>query len=53
MQTFILAALALLLVITIFLLFKLYNKIQDLKKNKDGEANMYLMLQNQIQDMNR
>ncbi|OIO19716.1 MAG: hypothetical protein AUJ23_01560 [Candidatus Magasanikbacteria bacterium CG1_02_32_51] len=53
MQTAILAILALLLIATLAILFFLYKKIQELKKTEGGEQNMFMLLQQQMQELNK
>lgn len=53
MQTTLLIILILLLLATLGILFVLYKKIEDSKKPKEGEDNLFMLLQNQIQDMQR
>ncbi|MFA7314869.1 MAG: DNA recombination protein RmuC [Candidatus Magasanikbacteria bacterium] len=53
MQTTILFILILLLIATLATLFFLYKKIQELKKPKEGEQNMFMLLQQQMQELNK
>ena len=53
MQTFILIILTILLVATLAGVFFLYKKIQELKKPKEGEQNMFMLLQQQMQELNK
>src|SRR3989339_1698668 len=53
MQTFILIILTILLLATLAGIFFLYQKVQDLKKPKEGEQNMFMLLQQQMQDLNK
>ncbi len=53
MQTFFLIILTLLLITTLIGLFFLYQKMKDLQKPKEGDSNMFIMLQNQIQEQMR
>lgn len=53
MQTTLLIILTLGLASALILLFLLYKKLQDSQKPKDGEQNLFLLIQNQIQDLSR
>lgn len=53
MQTSLLIILTILLLGTIVLLFVLYRKLQETNKPKEGEQNLFVMLQNQIQELTR
>jgi len=53
MQTIFLVILTLLLIATLVVLFFLYQKMQDSQKPKEGDNNMFIMLQNQIQEQMR
>lgn len=53
MQTLLLVSLILILLVLVGLVFVLYKKIQDGQKPKDGEQNIFIMLQNQIQDLGK
>lgn len=53
MQTALLIILAILLIATLTGIFFLYKKIQELKKPKEGEDNMFMMLQQQMQELNK
>lgn len=53
MQTFLLIFLTILLLATLAGLFVLYKKLQDAAKPKEGEKNLFVMLQNQIQELTR
>lgn len=52
-QTTLLILLACGLVSTLLVLFSLSKKLRDLQKPKEGEQNLFVMLQNQIQDLSR
>ncbi len=53
MQTPLLILLALLLLATLAILFFVYKKMQELQKPKDADQGLFLMLQNQIQELNK
>src|SRR3989344_8855078 len=53
MQTPLLIILTILLLGTIALLFVLYKKLQETTKPKEGEQNLFVMLQQQIQELTR
>ena len=53
MQTFILIFLSVLSLALLAGIFLLYKKIQETGKPKEGDQNLFLMLQNQIQDLNQ
>ena len=53
MQTFLLIVLMVLLIATLVALFFLYKKLQDNTKPKEGEENMFMLLQQQMQDLNK
>ena len=53
MQTFILIFLSVLSLVLLAGIFLLYKKIQETGKPKEGDQNLFLMLQNQIQDLNQ
>ncbi|PIZ94492.1 MAG: DNA recombination protein RmuC [Candidatus Magasanikbacteria bacterium CG_4_10_14_0_2_um_filter_37_12] len=53
MQTTLLVILTLLLITTLVVLFFLYNKLQAQNKPKEGEQNMFLLLQQQMQELNK
>ncbi|MBD3311796.1 MAG: DNA recombination protein RmuC [Candidatus Magasanikbacteria bacterium] len=53
MQTTLTIILTVLLVAAIVLLYFLYRKLQEIQKPKEGEENLFMLLQNQIQDMNK
>ena len=53
MQIAIIVSLLLLLFSSLIIAFLLFKKIGESQKPKEGEQNLFLMLQNQIQDLNR
>ena len=53
MQILIVISLLLLLFTSMVIAFLLFKKIGESQKPKEGEQNLFLMLQNQIQDLNR
>ena len=53
MNTAILIILIVLLLATLGVLFVMYKKMQELQKPKEGDTNMFVMLQNQIQEQMR
>jgi len=53
MQTALLIILSLLLVITLVVVFLLYKKMQEAQKGNDGDEKLFMMLQQQIQDLNK
>jgi DNA recombination protein RmuC len=53
MQTTLLVILTILLIATLTGLFFLYRKLQESNKPKEGDQNLFVMLQNQIQDLTR
>lgn len=53
MQTFFLVLITAILLIALIAIFILYKKLEQQNKPKEGEQNLFLMLQNQIQDLNR
>ncbi len=53
MQALIIISLLLLLITFIAIVFLLFKKISESQRPKEGEQNLFLMLQNQIQDLNR
>lgn len=53
MQTVILSILAILLLTAILGIYLLYKKIQENAKPKEGDQNIFIMLQQQIQDLNK
>jgi DNA recombination protein RmuC len=53
MQTFLLITISLALIITIGFLVLIYKRFRDLHKPKEGEQNLFVMLQNQINELNR
>ena len=53
MQILIVISLLLLLFTSLVIAFLLFKKINESQKPKEGEQNLFLMLQNQIQDLNR
>lgn len=53
MQTFFLVVISLFLLVTLFVLFLLFNKLRDIQKPKEGEANLFMLIQNQIQELNK
>lgn len=53
MQTALIVVLLLVVGIAVFLLVRLQQKIIDLQKPREGEQNLFVMLQNQIQDLTR
>lgn len=53
MQTTLLIILSIGLVVTLAILFVLYKKLSDVSKPKEGEQNLFTMLQNQMQEMQR
>jgi DNA recombination protein RmuC len=53
MQSFLTIILAITTVGALALFFLLYRKMQDIQKPKEGESNLFVMLQNQIQELTR
>ncbi len=53
MLNFLLSLLAVLLVATLFFLYVTYKKLAETQKPKEGDQNLFVMLQNQIQELNR
>jgi len=53
MQTALLIILALMLAATLVAVIKLTQKLQDAQKPKEGEQQLFMMLQQQIQDLNK
>ena len=53
MTTFLLILLAFLLILSLIGLFFLYKKMIELQKPQAGEENLFVMLQSQIQDLNK
>ncbi|PLX27025.1 DNA recombination protein RmuC [Candidatus Parcubacteria bacterium] len=53
MQTVLLVILTILLIAALVGLFFLYRKLQDLNKPKEGDQNMFMLLQQQMQDLNK
>jgi len=53
MQTALLAILIILLLAALAFLFLLYKKSREQEKPKEGEQNLFLMMQNQIQELSR
>ncbi len=53
MQTFFLILVGILLLAIVGLIVALYKKLSDGQKPKEGEQNLFVMLQNQIQDLSR
>ncbi len=53
MQTVLLIILAILLLATLAILFFVYKKMQELQQPKDTDQGLFLMLQNQIQELNK
>ncbi len=53
MQTFLLTIISIALLITIGFLVIIYRRFKDIQKPKEGEQNLFLMLQNQLQDLTR
>src|SRR3989338_4263977 len=53
MQAFFTIGLAILLFIILGGLFLLYKKLHTLQQPKEGEHNLFILLQNQIQELNR
>jgi len=53
MTTFLLILMTVLLLITLGGLFLMYKKLQESQKPKEGEQNLFMMLQQQIQDLNK
>jgi len=53
MQNFLLITVAVALIITVGFLIVLYKRFKDLHKPKEGEQNLFVMLQNQINELNR
>ncbi|HBU07596.1 MAG TPA: DNA recombination protein RmuC [Candidatus Magasanikbacteria bacterium] len=53
MTTFLLILMTALLLITFGGLFLMYRKLQDQNKPKEGEQNMFLLLQQQMQELNK
>ncbi|MFA6427278.1 MAG: DNA recombination protein RmuC [Candidatus Magasanikbacteria bacterium] len=53
MLTWLLIILSMLLVATIVTLFLLYKKMSNINKPREGDQNLFLMLQQQIQELNK
>jgi len=53
METFFLILLTILLIAALVGLFFLYKKLQDLNRPKEGEQNMFMLLQQQMQELNK
>ena len=53
MQTPLLIILTILLAGTLVMLYILYKKLEESQKPKEGDNNLFVMMQNQIQEMNR
>ncbi|MEK7643810.1 MAG: DNA recombination protein RmuC [Patescibacteria group bacterium] len=53
MQTALLIVISLFLLITLGAFFLLFHKLRDLQKPKEGEANLFMLIQNQIQELNK
>lgn len=53
MQTILLAILTILLIATLVAIFFLYKKLQESQKPKEGDQNLFMMLQQQIQELNK
>ena len=53
METFLLILVTVLLVGALVLIFLLYKKMENVGKPKEGEENLFVMLQSQIQDLNK
>lgn len=53
MQTTLLTIISLGFIGTVVLLYIMYRKLSETQKPKEGEANLFIMLQNQIQDLSR
>lgn len=53
MDSALIILISILLLVTLAVLFFVYKKLQDLQKPKEGEQNVFIMLQNQIQDLTR
>ena len=53
MNNALLIILGLLLVGALVMLYVLFKKLQEMQQPKEGEENLFVMLQNQIQEMNR
>ena len=53
MQVVLLITVSLLLLVALGGLFLLYKKIQELQKPKQGEQNLFLLLQNQLQELTK
>ncbi len=53
METFLLVILTILLILTLVGLFLMYKKLKEQGKPKEGEDNMFMMLQQQMQDLNK
>lgn len=53
MQTFLLVVISVFLLGALFALFLLFNKLRDLQKPKEGDANLFMLIQNQIQELNK
>ncbi len=53
MQTFLLIVLTLLLIATLVALFFLYKKLKEQAKPKEGEQNMFMLLQQQMQELTK
>ncbi|MBT3538566.1 DNA recombination protein RmuC [Candidatus Parcubacteria bacterium] len=53
MQTFLLTILTILLIAALVGLFFLYKKLQELNKPKESDQNMFMLLQQQMQELNK
>jgi len=53
MQTFLLIIISLSLIATIGFLIVIYKRFKDIQKPKEGEQNLFLLLQNQLQELTR
>ncbi len=53
MEQILLPVLAILLLVTVVTMFLLYKKLTVLQKPKEGDQNLFIMLQQQIQDLNK
>jgi len=53
MQTFLLTIFSLLLIATLIAIYFVYHKLSEQNKPKEGEENLFVMLQSQMQEMNR
>jgi DNA recombination protein RmuC len=53
MQTFLLIIISLALIVTLGFLIVIFKRFKDLQKPKEGDNNMFMMLQQQMQELNK